>query len=136
MCQAPFSSGAVKEFCYFFKREADQAITSSNLNEQVLFGCSRGRRFGTRIVVYGQRGMAKPTRHDCRSKLVSVEALISKSWLQLVSRMDGNYALDSCLIEAGCFGEPSLRFVKGGTGLVTGSSVAEHLPMVSGLGIC
>jgi len=32
----------VKEFCYFFKREADQAITSSNLNEQVLFGCSRG----------------------------------------------------------------------------------------------
>lgn len=39
---APIRTGAVKEFCYFFKREDDQPITSSNLNEQVLFGCSRG----------------------------------------------------------------------------------------------
>ncbi|CAK9098663.1 unnamed protein product [Durusdinium trenchii] len=39
---APIRTGAVKEFCYFFKREDDQPITSSNLNEQILFGCSRG----------------------------------------------------------------------------------------------
>lgn len=40
--QTTTCAGAVKEFCYFFKREDDQPITSTNLNEQVLFGCSRG----------------------------------------------------------------------------------------------
>ena len=38
---APIRTGAVKEFCYFFKRE-DEPITSAKLNEQILFGCSRG----------------------------------------------------------------------------------------------
>lgn len=38
---APIRSGAVKEFVYFFKRDPSQ-ITSSTLNEQILFGCNRG----------------------------------------------------------------------------------------------
>lgn len=37
--------GSAKEFMYFFKRElpASVSITNSNLNDAVLFGCSRGK---------------------------------------------------------------------------------------------
>jgi dynein heavy chain len=39
---APIRQGTVTEFMYFYKRDPKVVCTPANLNEQVMFGCSRG----------------------------------------------------------------------------------------------